>query len=109
MEPPQNPAGITDGGLLGQQPDGVGVTQVVEPQLVLVGPGRFQPGGGEGAMPDAREVRRCQRASGAAGAARAGEDRLAGMAADQFAVGVEGVDRALIEGDDAPAGSGAWS
>jgi len=45
-----------DGGLLGQQPDGVGVAQVVEPWPLLVGPALLEPGGGEGALPDAGEI-----------------------------------------------------
>ena len=45
-----------DGGLLGQQPDGVGVAQVVGAGPLLVGPGLVQPGGAEGSVPDAGEV-----------------------------------------------------
>ena len=52
----QPPGDRADGGLLGEQPDGVGVAQVVEVWPLLVGPGLVQPGGGQGALPDAREV-----------------------------------------------------
>ena len=76
---------------------------------LLVGPCLVQPGGRQGALPDAREVGRCQRAAGAAGAAGAGEDQVAGAAVEEFAVGVEGVDGVVVEGDGAPAGSGSWS
>jgi hypothetical protein len=96
-----------DGGLLGQQPDGVGVAQVVEVWPLLVGPGLVQPGGGEGSVPDAGEVGGGEWAAGATGAAGAGEDQVAGTAVDQVAVGVEGVDGVLVEGDGAPAGSGS--
>jgi hypothetical protein len=97
----------TNGDLLGEQPDGVGMAQVVEAGSPLVGSGLVQFGGGQGAVPDAREVGRCQRAAGAAGAAGTGEDQVAGAAADQVAVGLQGVDRVVVEGDGAPAGSGA--
>ncbi len=45
-----------DCGLLGQQPDRVGVAQVVEMRPLLVGPCLVQAGGGQGALPDAGEV-----------------------------------------------------
>src|SRR6266545_8323796 len=45
----------TNGDLLGEQPDGVGVAQVVEAGSLLVGSGLVQFGGGQGAVPDARE------------------------------------------------------
>jgi hypothetical protein len=46
-----------DGDLLGEQPDRVGMSQVVEMWSLLVGPGLVvEAGGGEGALPDAGEI-----------------------------------------------------
>src|SRR6266511_5963185 len=42
------PCYSTNGDLLGEQPDGVGVAQVVEARPLLVGPCLVQPGVGEG-------------------------------------------------------------
>lgn len=82
-----------DGGVLGEQPDGVGVTQVPEVQPAMGMP-RFElveAAGAQRLVPVAGEAAGCQRASGMVVAAWGGEDQFAVAALDEGTVPLEQV------------------
>ncbi len=94
--------------VLGDQPDRVGVAQVVEVQPAVAGPGVLEPGSGEGGFPDAGEVVGGQGGPAAAPAGWGGEDQVEGLrvVGEALPVVAEGVGGGLVEGDGALGGRG---
>jgi hypothetical protein len=93
--------------VLGEEPDGVGVAQVADAQAAVIRPGLIESAGQEGALPDAGEAAGREWLVGSA-AMGVGEDARASAAIELLAVGEQGVDGLLVEGDgamnDQPAG-----
>ena len=94
--------------LLGDQPDSVGVAQVVEVQPAVAGPGMPEPGSSQGGFPNAGEVVAGQRDPAAAAAGWGGEDPVVRLrlVEEALPVVVEGLDGGLVEGDGALGGRG---